>query len=467
MPELIVHKFGGSCLKDPKSFEKTLKIIEKFRKHEMIFVCSALSGLTDYLLETAEGVADHHFQVEERIVAIKERHINLINEVFTGKKAKDQLIEFLDTSLKRLSNTLYGVWEIGQTSRSKDFILSFGERLSTYIYYSYLKARGEKVEYFSGESLVYTNGAFNNKLPHFDLTEETIQEIIDPVIAEGKFVVVTGYIAASEEGYVTTLGRGGSDLTATLLAYSLQTPERKTKVILWKDTDGLLTANPKYEPHAKLIRNISYAEARELAFFGSKILHPLCIFPMEKRSIPIQLRNFNNPDNEEFTEIQAEQEKATEIVKAITVQDAAMITVEGVAMVSLPGTAAKVFDVLGAAGVNVIMISQGSSENNITFMVERKSGEEAQEALSKSKFFGEQWFNIKLEKKIALLAIVGEGMAYTPGVAGRIFTALGKAKVNVHTIAQGSSEINISIGIASMDVQQAVRAIYHEFKLGE
>ncbi len=467
MHELIVHKFGGSCLKDPKSFEKTLKIIDKFRGHPMVFICSALSKLTDYLLETAEGVADHHFQVDARIAAIKERHVNLINEVFSDANDRLQLMEFLNESLQRLSNALNGVLEFGLGKRSRDFIMSFGERLSTYIYYSYLGARGEKVNFFSGEELIYTNGAFDNKLPHFDLTEATIIEKLEPVLEEGIFPVVTGYIAASEEGNVTTLGRGGSDLTATLLAYSLQTEERKTKVILWKDTDGLLTANPNLEPHARLIRNISYAEARELAFFGSKILHPLCIFPMEKRSIPIQLRNFNDPDKEEFTEIQAAQEKATDIVKAITVQDAAIITVEGVAMVSLPGTAAKVFDVLGEANVNVIMISQSSSENNITFMVERRSGQKAQEALSKSKFFGEQWFNIKLEKQVALLAIVGAGMAFTPGVAGRIFTALGKAKVNVHTIAQGSSEINISIGIAASDVQQGVRAIYHEFQLGE
>ena len=467
MQKLIIHKFGGSCLKNPQSFEKTLKIIEKFREHKLIFVCSALSKMTDYLLETAEGVADHHFEVNERIESIKTRHLNLINEVITDAKHKEEVINFIEASLKRLSNTLYGVWEIGLTDRALNFILSFGERLSTYIYYTYLKARGEAVDYFSGDSMVYTNSAFNNALPHFELTKKTIQEKVEPVLQEGKSAVVTGYISSSKEGYVTTLGRGGSDLTATLLAYSLQIANRDSIVILWKDVDGLLTAHPKLEPKAKLIRNISYAEARELAFFGSKILHPLCIFPMEQKGIPIQLRNFNNPDKEEYTVIDAAQEKITGIVKAITVQDAAMITVEGDAMVSLPGVLAKVFDVLGNAGVNVVMVSQGSSENNITFLVDRKSGEKAKDSLRKSKFFGDQWFNIKVESNISIIAIVGAGMAFTPGVAGRIFTALGNAQVNIRAIAQGSSEINISIAIESKDTQQGVHAIHKEFGLGD
>ena len=467
MPKLVVHKFGGSCLKDPTSFAKTLKIIDQFREHQLIFVCSALSKVTDYLMETAEGVADHLIEVDERIESLKKRHLDLINEVISDTNYKEDAINYIESALKRLSNTLYGVWEIGLTNRSLNFILSFGERLSTYIYYIYLKAKKESVAFFEGDSLIFTNSAFNNALPLFDLTETRIQEHIKPALQDGKFPVVTGYISADKEGHVTTLGRGGSDLTATLLSYSLQTPERDSIVILWKDVDGLLTANPKLEPNAKLIRNISYAEARELAFFGSKILHPLCIFPMEQKAIPIQLRNFNNPEKEEYTVIEAAQEKITGIVKAITVQDAAMITVEGDAMVSLPGVLAKVFDVLADAVVNVEMVCQGSSENNITFLVDRNSGEKARDSLKKSKFFGDQWFNIKVESTVSIIAIVGAGMAFTPGVAGRIFTALGNAKVNVRAIAQGSSEINISIAVDSKDEQNGVQAIHKEFKLGE
>ncbi|MHA1322100.1 MAG: aspartate kinase [Candidatus Helarchaeota archaeon] len=467
MQELVVHKFGGSCLKDATSFHKTLKIVDKFRDRKMVFVCSALSKMTDYLLETATGVSDHHFEVESRINAIKERHFTLIDEVLLETSFNKDAKEFLERTLKRLSNTLYGVWEIGLTSRSLDFILSFGERLSTYIFYDFLKERGEQVKFFSGDTLIYTNGVFNNALPLFSLTEKTILEKIEPVLQADKIPVVTGYISSNQEGHVTTLGRGGSDLTATLVAYSLKIPNRHTYVILWKDVDGLLTANPKFEPNAKLIKNISYAEARELAYFGSKILHPLCIFPMEQKELPIQIRNFNSPDKEEFTVIEAVQEKASEIVKAITVQEVAMVTVESDAMVSLPGTAAKVFDTLGKSHINVAMISQGSSENNITFLVERTYGKAAEEVLKQSKFFGEQWFNIKLEPHISLIAIVGAGMAYTPGVAGRIFTALGNAKVNVRAIAQGSSEINISIAVESTDVARGVQAIHKEFNLGD
>jgi aspartate kinase len=464
MQILSVHKFGGSCLKDSNSFGKTLRIIEKYQEDKLVFVCSALSNVTDYLLETAEGVAQHKFEVEDRIDSLRNRHLDVINDVLIDEAIKEDAINALEKNLKRLSNTLCGIWEVGLTPRFTDFIASFGERLSTYIYYSYLKAEGKSVEFFSGDDLIFTNSA---NLPIFDLIEKTVQEKIEPVLQEDKYPVVTGYIAADKEGHVTTLGRGGSDLTATLLGYSLHIPMRQVTVVLWKDVDGLLTANPKLESNAKLIRNISYAEAREMAFFGSKILHPLCILPVEKREIPIHIRNFDDPDKDEFTTIEVTKEKVKGIVKAISVQDSAMLTVESDVMVSLPGTAAKVFDILGAANVNVIMISQSSSENNITFLVEGKMGEKAKEALRKSKFFGEQWFNIKLENNVALLAIVGAGMAFTPGVAGRIFSALGQAEVNVRAIAQGSSEINISVAIESKDVQQAVHAIHEEFNLGD
>jgi aspartate kinase len=461
---LSIHKFGGSCLKDSKSFEKTLKIVEKYKKDKLIFVCSALSNVTDFLLEAADGIAAHKFEVEEKIESLRTRHLNLINEVLTNEKIKADATNWLNNNLKRLSNMLYGVSEVGLMPRFQDFIASFGERLSTYIYYCYLKTKGKPVVFFSGDELIYTN---TNALPIFDLTEKTIQEKVEPILQEDKYPVMTGYIAADKEKHVTTLGRGGSDLTATLLAYSLHIPRRKVVVILWKDVDGLLTANPKLETKAKLIQHISYAEAREMAYFGSKILHPLCIFPLEKREIPILLRNFDDPDKPEFTTVEVTKEKKSGIVKAISVQDSAMITVESDAMVSLPGTAAKVFEILGGSNVNVIMISQGSSENNITFLVEGKMGEKAKEVLRSSKFFGEQWFNIKLDNNVALLAIVGAGMAYTPGVAGRIFSALGRAGVNVRAIAQGSSEINISVAIESKDVKQAVHAIHEEFQLGD
>jgi len=280
--------------------------------------------------------------------------------------------------------------------------------------------------------------------------------------------VVTGFFARDIKGNVTLLGRGGSDFTATIIAYSLKNGDSDVKVILWKDVDGLLTANPKLEPSAHLIRDISYSEAKELAFFGAKLLHPLCIFPAEKKNIPVEIRNFENFNPERYTRISKGIKTRESVVKAIAdMRNVTMITVEGEAMVSRPGTAAKLFDLMGKNNVNIIMISQASSENNITFLVSDEDKKRAIKALNWSPFFGKEWVNIEMEDDVSLLSIVGAGMKNTYGVAGRICSALGRAKVNIRAISQGSSELNISLVVSRKDLKKAVQAIHKEFNLHE
>ncbi len=467
---IIIMKFGGSCLKNSNSFNNSLHAVNKFIDNKLVLVCSAISGITNYLIETSAEIENRTCKPEEKIEYLKNIHETLANDIIKNKEYLAECLEYINNSLERLKNTLYGVYEIGATTRSTDFILSFGERLSTYIFYEFLRDNGLNVEYKSADKFIYTNMEYKNQLPLLEKSKEAILTEFKDSINKSKICVVTGYISRNIRGNVTTLGRGGSDLTATILGYSLKELDNDVKIILWKDVPGLLTANPKIEKNAKLIREISFDEAREMAYFGSKVLHPLCIIPAQKAKIPIEIRNFNDQNSDDYTTIgdfkEPPQIHKEHPIKAITSSNAAMITVSGEAMVSLPGTAARIFTIMGENNVNVIMISQSSSENNITFLVEDKEDEikRAKEALENSEFFGKEFFNIKIEENVSLIAVVGP-MAYIPGVAGKLFSLMGDNNINIRAIAQGSSELNISFVIKREECERAIRIIHKGFGL--
>lgn len=347
----------------------------------------------------------------------------------------------------------------------QDYVVSFGERLSTYLFTCFLKAQGMNAVYFSGDSLIMTTGEFGNAMPLMEKTRVKMRLAILPSLQDGVIPIVTGFYAENEDHLITTLGRGGSDFTATIIANALA-EDYEPEVIFWKDVDGLLTANPNIEPDATLIDEISYDEAKELAFFGSKILHPVCLRMAMDRDIPVQIRNFCifcKSLDMSFTTISKYKKKAGEIIKSIAcLEKCAMITLQGAAMVSLPGIAARLFAIMAREKINIILISQASSENNITFVVSQQDGKAAVKALKDSKFFGKQWFDI-ISEDMSLIAAVGHGMAFQAGVAGKIFTALGDANVNVRAIAQGSSELNISILIDPKDLTTAIHAMHEKF----
>ncbi|MHA1384269.1 MAG: aspartate kinase [Candidatus Helarchaeota archaeon] len=467
MKNIIIMKFGGSCLKNSASFTKTLEIIENFKKEDshLIFVCSAVSGITNLLLDIAQKL-DSNKRISPLffINQLYDKHSKIIQSVIKDKWAKDAE-RFIKNALNELKIKYEEIQKYGLTENSREFVASYGERLSTYIFTQFLKYNGIPADFITADNdFIIIN---RNNLPLMELTENYIKEKLNPLIRKNIFPAITGYIARNEDGNITTLGRGGSDFTTTLVASCLKgEKDYNVKIILWKDVHGLFTSDPRLISSAKLIPYISYAEARELAFFGTKILHPLCIFPAEQKNVPIEIRCFDHFDSENFTVIGPAKHIKSNIVKAISVMKyVAMITVEGEAMVSRPGTAAKVFDLMGKNNINVLMISQSSSENNITFLVSRDDGEKAKDVLLNSELFGGSFIKLKRELNVSLLAVVGAGMQHTPGVAGRIFTALGKNNVNIRAIAQGSSELNISMVILKKDIEKALQAIYEEFDL--
>jgi aspartate kinase len=349
----------------------------------------------------------------------------------------------------------------------QDIIVSYGEKLSTFIVSQYINSlnTGIKSQFISSDEIILTDDKFGNALPLLEETEQLISKKIVPLLKSDKIdvICITGYYGSTKDKKITTMGRGGTDLTAAVIAYSLK-PNFNSRVIYWKDVQGFLNADPRIYEKASLLESISYLEAKELAFFGSKVLHPVCLDVNEKRDIPSEIRPFNNPKSDKFTTITKEINEDELIIKAITsIEKLSMVTIESGTMVSLPGTASKLFNLLGDNNINIKFISQSSSENNITFGIDLEDSMKVSFLLRNSELFGKIWFSLKIDNDISLIAVIGAGMLQTPGVAGKVFTTLGNNNVNVRAIAQGSSELNITFIIERKDCKKAVSVLYDSF----
>ena len=463
MKKVIIMKFGGSCLKTPESFKKLAEIVKEYKKdYHVIAVCSAISGITDLLIQCAKK-ANAHEKFDITLEKIRKIHNETINLIL--KDYKIIVTEFVEDKLRNLVNYLNDVWEYGLSPYKMDAIISQGEIFSTYIVANYLNENHLKSTYIPANNFLVTNDTFTDAIPLLDITTRKIQEKLCAIIDKGTILVVTGFLARNKEGHITTLGRGGTDFTTTILASCLDKLDYDVKVILWKDVDGVLSANPKLEPNAKLIATLSYAEAKELAYFGAKLIHPRCIYVVEDQNIPIQIRNFEEFEKDSFSEIREGSITTDEIVKGIAIiENAAMITVQGEAF-SVSEMMPKIMTLIAENHINILMVSQATSQSNLTFLVAGLDGDKVKDLLINSPLFGKTWFKIKRELDVSLLAIIGEGMAFKPGVAGKIFTILGENKVNIRAIAQGSSELNISCVITRKDLKVAIRCLAEEFNL--
>ncbi|TXT62566.1 MAG: Aspartokinase [Promethearchaeota archaeon] len=465
--DLIVMKFGGSCFKDVESLSQTTSIVKDYLESaKLIVVTSAFKGITDKLIDFYDKSCSDGDECKVIINEIEDFHLKFINKNIDKKKPDYQeTLDFLDTNINELTQLGRVVRLLRPSLDIQDLIMSYGEKLSTYIVSKYLNSIGLKAKFISSDEIILTDDNFGRALPLLDETEELVQERVTPLIKSNNcdLVCVTGFYGSTKDKKITTLGRGGTDLTAAIMAYSL-TPNFKSKVIYWKDVQGFLDADPRISNKASLLKYISYLEAKELAFFGSKVLHPLCLDVNEKRNIPSEIRPFNDPKAAEYTTITKEAQKGDKIIKAITsIERISMVTIESGTMISLPGTAAKLFNLLGDNNINIKFISQSSSENNITFGIDLEDSMRVSFLLRNSDWFGKQWFSIKIDNDISLIAVIGAGMLHTPGIAGKVFTTLGNNDINVRAIAQGSSELNITIIVQRKDCKDAVNVLYDAF----
>ena len=460
---IIVMKFGGSCLTDKNAFKKILRIANIYKDVKKIFVVSALKGITDLLLKAAQGLEDIKI-TDQNIAIIEKKHLDVIEQIFEEDsdhyiKAKD----WIDIKLSELDDAFADIKEFGLEPYYRDYVLSFGEILSTYILNQYLLSCGLDSVYIPANKIIITNDEFNNAYPLYKLTDSRIKSLLIPLIENPKKDVVmclTGFIGRNKIGYITTLGRGGSDYTATILAHSLHNigSDKNIKVVLWKDVDGLLAIDPKYAPESSLIKNLDYSEAKHIANFGAKILHPKCLEAIEKYKIPLEIRNFEKPLDDNFTEISDRSDK--EQIKGISaVEFATIITVISGSLVDVPGVLAKIFRVMSKNQISVSLVAQSSSEISTSFIVQSKDSEEAIEALNQSKFFSE-FFELKWED-VAVINITGLKILETK-TKTEIFSALDKKNIKVKAISQGYDELNLSLVIEREKLVDAINIIHDD-----
>jgi len=464
---MIVMKFGGTSVGSPEAFAQVSSLVRACPQQPPVVVVSAMSGVTDMLLTMARDAEQGRASiVRARLAELSQRHRAVARALISDERRQRLATLHIDRLLDNLSRILQGVGLVGEaTARSLDAIAAHGEKLSSALLADILNAQGSVARAVSAEDLIVTDNTFGSAIPYIKQSYRKIQRSLSAVVARGVIPVVTGFIARSESGATTTLGRGGSDYTASLVGAALKADE----VWIWTDVDGVMTADPRVVPTARSLPQLTYAEAAELSYYGAKVLHPKTVQPAMACGIPVIIKNTFNPDFP-GTRIVASSNANAEnhrIVRAVTaVSDACLITVQGAGMIGVPGIAARVFSAVAEAGANVLMISQSSSEYNICFAIPR--GEQLRVVAALRRAFERELgvgdiSAIDVYDDISVLAAVGEGMRGTPGVAGRLFSTLGRHGINVIAIAQGSSELNISFVVQAKDRINALRCIHQEF----
>jgi aspartate kinase len=402
--------------------------------------------------------------VEARLASIREMHLAALTATVREQSVRRRVSVVLNVALSQLEKLARGSTVLGElTPRSRDAILSCGERLSNPIVWGALLEREMDAVYMTGgEAGIMTDDRFGDASPLMEVTKFQVREKLSPLLAEGKTPVVTGYIGATQSGDTTTLGRGGSDLTATIIAYAIEADE----VWIWSDVDGLMTADPRLVPNARVLREVSYEEAGEMAVFGAKALHPRTLEPVAEKGIPVRFRNTFKPADQGTVVKRNPKLYSESAVKAVAlVKDVAVITVAGASMVGKPGSAARIFDVMGRSGINVLMISQSVSESNICMVVARSAMEKGANALELA-LLGQGGFrHIHTENDVSAIAVVGGGVRSIKGIAASAFGAVAAKGINVRMIASGSSNQNLSLVVAEKDAKETVRAIHSAFHL--
>ena len=463
----IVMKFGGTSVATGENIRHVVELVSKNTKKDRVaVVVSALAGVTNSLIEVAEQAKkSDEKHIEDFTKQLLRKHSEAISCAIGNKEIQKEVTQITKKTLVELEKVLTGICYVGEvTPKSKDYVVSFGERLSAPIVWGTIKDKGLETQWFSGkEAGIVTDSNFGEADPLMNYTTHLIRERLSPLLDKGVIPVVTGFIAANQDGVITTVGRGGSDYTATILGAALEADE----VWIWTDVDGIMTTDPKIVPNAKMLPQLSYQEAAEMAIFGAKAMHPRALEPVIKENIPVRIRSVFHPENSGTLITKEPDPNATEVVKAVAlIKDVAMVNVNGSGMVGAPGSYTKVFDVLGKNDINVMMISTAVSEANISMIIKRGLLGRAISNLEIALLDrGGLVSEISAEDDVAVIAVMGANMKGMLGVASKIFSTVAKKGINIRMIAQGSSELNISFVVKEKDGAAVVKAIHEEFNL--
>lgn len=459
-----VLKFGGSSISDPKRVQHVAEIILNSSHHDKLaVVVSAFGGVTDHLINAGLLAAEGNHTYRDQLAKIEELHLACARTLLTNEEYQNALTQ-LKSKFQELSNVLQGVYLLKErTPKSADLIVSFGERLSAFIISLALKDKGLDAVYVDSRELIKTDKNYGHATVDFQETNARIKAYVE---REPAMPVFSGFIGSASDNTTTTLGRGGSDYTAAIVAGAIEADE----IQIWTDVDGMMSADPKRVKDAYTLKEISFGEALELSHAGAKILHPFTVRPAIENKIPIIIKNTFQPAYE-GTRIS---DKVTPIdsfgsVKGISsINDVALLNIEGSGMVGIPGIASRLFSSLAKAGINIIFISQASSEQSISLVVQKDIAEKAKNVVMEEfnpELEAHQVEQISIRYDMSIIAIVGDKMAGKPGVSARLFETLGKNGVNVTAVAQGSNEMNISIVVSESEENKALNCIHESFFL--
>ena len=465
---LQIHKFGGASLANGAAIAHAMSIVQSQRPAPLVVVVSAMAGVTDALLEIASravhGKTEHtHGAVE----ALRAKHAEAARDLLPAGARLDETLGSIDGSFAELEQLATGLAILRElTPRTTDYLLARGERVSARLVAAALEAASCPCAYVDAVDVVKTDGIFGNASPNVTLTQRSARKALGPLVARGVVAIVPGFLGAAPDGQVATLGRGGSDLTATLLARALGAGE----VSLWKDVPGLLTADPRIVPDARVVPQVHAREAAELAYYGARVLHPRALVPVMRKNIAVRIRPFADPASL-GTEISRRRTLSAYPVKALSaIPKQALLTVTGSGMLGVPGIAARTFAAVHHEGISVSLISQASSEHSICFSVPEEHAQRARASLLETfrhEIARQEIDGVELRAGAATLVVVGIGMAGTPGVAERVFSSLADAGINIIAIAQGSSELNLSLVVDGKDAGPAQRVVHAAFQLSK
>lgn len=452
----VVLKIGGGILRDQESFLRVVDIVKNKLAvgEKQIIVISALYGVTDFLINSLKECVLNQSIVEQKIIELKKMHFNYL-EFISNDSIKQKAMFDLTDKISILEKFLYGVSYLKEISpRSKDLVQSFGERLSPIILEAFLLDAGLKARFIDAEEAgIVCKGNFENSFINLEKTSINLHSKIDNLLSS-TVILLPGYYGVDDSGDVKTFGRGGTDYSSGFIANIFD-----AKLEIWKNVSGFMTADPQMVKNAIQIELLSYEEAEELGYLGAKIIHPKTIDPLRQKLLCAEVKNIFAPKIK-GTIICSSKQIDEDVVKSISsIKEVAIISLESTSMVNVSGFASMIFSKLAEKNISIDIIV--TSEASISFSLDPKQVSEAMDSL---KTITEQYpCKVKLANELSVIAVVGEGLKKTPGIAGKLFSSLGKNELNVELISQGASEINITFAVNKSDLEKAVNVVHNEF----
>src|SRR5262245_2373980 len=448
---MIVMKFGGTSLQDSAAIDRVAEIVKSKLGLQPVVVVSAMARVTDSLLGIAAAANERRFEDAARMITgLAERHLKVARELLGPARERESVETIIRSHLDELLGLARSVATLGElTPRSQDAISSFGERLSSLVVAAAFRCKGLPAELVDSRELLVTNSNFNAATPDMAETEKRVQQRLMPVIAEARIPVAQGFIGSTPEGITTTIGRGGSDYSAAIIGAALGAGA----IEIWTDVDGLMTADPRIVSSAKRIRVVSFDEAAELSYFGAKVLHPSTVLPAIERRIPVHIFNSNNPSCE-GTLITAEPRRSLNTIKSIAVKrGVTIINVASTQMIMAHGFLRTIFEVFDRHQTSIDVVT--TSETSVSMTLDNTDRLES--ILQELRRIGE----VNVDPSKAIVCVVGDNLKFTPGVAARLFRALGD--INVNMISQGASVINLTFVINDKEIERAIGLLHADF----